>query len=57
MENIGKDCILFLTQSQTGNGIYICPYPFDHCTGLLYLKDVLSLFLLPNTKGKYNFVV
>jgi len=55
MENIKNYCIIFLTQSQTGSGIYISQYPFDHCTGLLYLKEqVLSLFLLPSIEGKYS---
>lgn len=49
------DRIIFSTRSITGGVIYGCQWPFEHCTGLKYLKEeLLSFFLLPGVEGKYN---
>lgn len=48
------DRIIFSTRSRTGGVIYGCQWPFEHCTGLKYLKEeLLSFFLLPGIEGKY----
>lgn len=56
MKTTTSDCILFSTQSETGSVIYKCKWPFDHCDGLLYLKEkLLSFFSSPSKEGMYNY--
>lgn len=59
MKSTMTDCILYSTHNvPTGSVIYGCQWPFDHCTGLLYLNEkLLSFFPLPSTEGKnFNFL-
>lgn len=53
METTTCDRILFSTLSKTGTSvIYGCQWPFEYCTGLLYLNEkVLSFFPIPNPEG------
>lgn len=53
MESNQSDRILFSTFSNETSVIYGCQWPFDHCTGLLYLNErVLSFFPIASTEGK-----
>lgn len=53
MEMKPHDKILYLTHSTSGSAIYVGDWPYDHFSGLFYLKTrVLSFFPLPNVDGK-----
>lgn len=54
MKSTITDCLIFSSLPQTGSVIYGCQWPFDHSTGLLYLKEQwVSFFPLPSTEGKH----